>query len=495
MRYPVLLSRPMRDTWDPLPSPGSDGGTQRLSSARTAAPPPQGASPRGPGTLTHVWPRDWRLTPADSAFAWGCGALASLLLMPGGGPGGQRRSEDARRRLLPGRRPGVLRGGLAPPKAARPDPRSQSGKVPFAASEARVPRSLTLGGGKNQGLLGSRPTGRAVSHRAGRTGSRSRTPAPPDTAPAPGRARHCPPDGWRAGHPRPEPQRPPGRRRVAAVATARLCQERNFLLRRPLRSPGVARGGSAGRPAGSSSSSSSSRRPVELTRAPAPRARPPLSPPRPDALTEPPRLRGGRRSRAAAPRSESAGPAPAHSSLGSGEAAAAPSAREQRRLGRGGRPGRREGLLGAASGPRSGSLGGGCGRGGASTRRGAASGPWSPPPRAGERRTAGAHTRWAHAGEGPGGGCGHALASLPRLASGRPRAASARCARTLRPPAPPPPAGRAPASRRCGARAPGSSLPPPCGPAREAGRHRRFSETMILALTEVGSHVPIIQPN
>lgn len=176
MRYPVLLSRPRRDTWDPLPSPGSDGGTQLLSSARTAALPPQGASPRGPGTLTHVWPRDWRLTPADSAFAWGCGALASLLLMPGGGPGGQRRSEDARR-LLPCRRPGVLRGGLAPPKAARPDPRSQSGKVSFAASEARVPRSLTLGGGKTR-----------VSSEVGRQGGRSPT-APGGPAAGLGRPR------------------------------------------------------------------------------------------------------------------------------------------------------------------------------------------------------------------------------------------------------------------------------------------------------------------
>lgn len=70
-----------------------------------------------------------------------------------------------------------------------------------------------------------------------------------------------------------------------------------------------------------------------LTPAPARRARPPLPPPRRVAVTGSPRLRGVGRSRAAAPRSESPGQAPAHSSLSAGEAAA-PGAREQPRRGR-----------------------------------------------------------------------------------------------------------------------------------------------------------------
>lgn len=99
-----------------------------------------------------------------------------------------------------------------------------------------------------------------------------------------------------------------------------------------------------------------------ITQAPAPRARPLLTPPCPAAATEPPRPRGVGRSKAAAPLSENPGQAPAHSSLSPG-AAAALGSREQSRLGRaevscvsflpgrrGGLPGRRGGLRGATSG-------------------------------------------------------------------------------------------------------------------------------------------------
>ncbi|XP_054568223.1 serine/arginine repetitive matrix protein 1-like [Eptesicus fuscus] len=204
---------------------------------------------------------------------------------------GARRCSNgvSRPQRQPGRTRGVRKGCPSPPRARRS--RSLS---PSAVEKSGSPRKSA---NREGGLPPRRAERRRVSDaRASRRGPSS---AESSTLPTGRPARRA--SASRA----PAPSRPPPR--------------------------------SAGRPAGSSSSStssSSSRRPGELTRAPAPRARPPLPAPRPDAQTEPPRLRGGRRSRAAAPRSESAGPAPAHSSLGS-EAAATPSAREQRRLGRG----------------------------------------------------------------------------------------------------------------------------------------------------------------
>lgn len=211
--------------------------------------------------------------------------------------------------------------------------------------------------------------------------------------------------------------------------------------------------------------SSSSRRPVKLTPGPTPPERPPLTPPHPGPATEPPQLGGVRSSRAAALRSESPGQAPAHSSLSPG-AAAAPGAREQPRLRRAevssvsflpdrrspwGPPPRSLGSFAAAlSGG-----GGGCGRGSASTRCGAAA------------RSSPCGTVGPESAEEPGAftvghtpersrrvGVGRMARAgrRPQLASGRPRAAECEVrAHAPGPAAAPPPArpARAPASRRC----------------------------------------------
>lgn len=276
--------------------------------------------------------------------------------MPKGGSGRQHCRKDARWVLPCLHLSEMLRCGLPPPRGTWPDPR-RCGRFP---SPPPIPESLDLGGGKigvssevcQQGgrspaSPGSRSSG------AGRSGRRCRTPRLATRPPGPGRPGElprCPLDSRREGHPRPKYLRPPGRRR-----RRRRCyphgsvRERNFLLGRPLRSPGVWGGG--GERGAAPAGSSSSRRPVMLTPAPAPGARPPLPSLRRVAVTESPRLRRVRRSRAAAARSESPGEAPAHSSLSAGEAAA-PGAREQPRLGRAEvRPaaGRRGGLLRAAS--------------------------------------------------------------------------------------------------------------------------------------------------
>lgn len=110
-------------------------------------------------------------------------------------------------------------------------------------------------------------------------------------------------------------------------------RERNFLLRRPLSGPGVCGGGEARRPPPPGSSSSP--RPAQRARASAPRARPPLTPPRPTAVAEPPRLRGVGGSRAAAlgPRARGRRWLIPRSAPGR-RAAAGARAREQPRLGR-----------------------------------------------------------------------------------------------------------------------------------------------------------------
>lgn len=107
---------------------------------------------------------------------------------------------------------------------------------------------------KNKGLLGSLLTGkegglppRRESQAAAPgevAGRRSRTPAPPDAAPrlqAPGRAPPLPPrrPARRAFAPQmPAPSQPPPPLLLAHGSGG----ERNFLLRRPLRSPGVCGG-------------------------------------------------------------------------------------------------------------------------------------------------------------------------------------------------------------------------------------------------------------
>lgn len=106
-------------------------------------------------------------------------------------------------------------------RATWPDPGLLT--VPFPSSDASIPESLSLGGGKTRvssevGQQGGRsptsPGSRSCG--AGRSGRRARTPAPPDAAPGsgrPGERPRCALDRRREGHPRPECLRPPGRRR------------------------------------------------------------------------------------------------------------------------------------------------------------------------------------------------------------------------------------------------------------------------------------------
>lgn len=230
-------------------------------------------------------------------------------------------------------------------------------KVPFTSSDSRISRPRWW---KNRGLFGSLPTGRKVSRLAGKPKQRRwakrqkvSDAAPRDAAPwprAPGRAPTLPtrqPARRASASQIPAPSRPPPP--PPPLLPARLRQGAELPPRAATEKP--RRVGGGGERGAAPAGSSSSRRPVMLTPAPAPGARPPLPSLRRVAVTESPRLRRVRRSRAAAARSESPGEAPAHSSLSAGEAAA-PGAREQPRLGRAEvRPaaGRRGGLLRAAS--------------------------------------------------------------------------------------------------------------------------------------------------
>lgn len=193
------------------------------------------------------------------------------------------------------------------PKGRRP--RSEElCKVHLISSDVSIPPALNLlprgGGGENAGLLGSLPKGRKISPRgkaeAAAAGEASRldqavaraSPRRPAGSRRRAQLRRSTLDG-----------RPEGQSRLQylspGAAAAQSVRERNFLLRRPLSGPGVCGGGEARRPPPPGSSSSSPR-PVQSTRAPAPRARPPPTLPCPVAATGPPRLRGVGGSRAPA---------------------------------------------------------------------------------------------------------------------------------------------------------------------------------------------------
>lgn len=285
----------------------------------------------------------------------------------------------------------MLQGGLPPPKGSLP--RSEElQKAHLTTSGAPLPGPLHLGGGKIRGSSEVCQQGRrAVSRLAekakrrrpakSREGglARPRLPTPPP-APGSGESSAAAPStagakGIRA------PNACALAAAAAAVASARVWRGAELPPPAATEKPRRVRGGGEARRPPPPGSSSRSPPPSQLTPAPAVRTRPPVTPPRPAAVTEPPRLRSVGRRRAAAPQSESPGQAPAHSSLGAGEAAA-PGAQERLRLGRAevgsvcvlagrgppcGPPRRRLRSLAAAC-----SGGGGCGRGDASTRCGAA---------------------------------------------------------------------------------------------------------------------------
>lgn len=142
--------------------------------------------------------------------------------IPKGGSGRQHGRQDARW-LLPFLHLGeMLQRGLPLPQGnlARSE---ELLAVPVPSSDASRAESLNLGGGKIRvssevGQQGGRsPTSpESRSSGAGRSGRRSRTPAPPTRPPGsgrPGELPRCPPDRRREGHPRPKYLRPPGRRR------------------------------------------------------------------------------------------------------------------------------------------------------------------------------------------------------------------------------------------------------------------------------------------
>ncbi|XP_045442948.1 translation initiation factor IF-2-like isoform X2 [Pipistrellus kuhlii] len=175
------------------------------------------------------------------------GVPAGVLLMPRGEPGEQRRRrEDARRRrALPCRRPGMLRRGLPPPKAAKP--RGVGKGVPFASSGAvgksRVSSEVSghRGGRSPAGKPGSPGAGEAAAGLGPpRLRTRPRLRGELDAAHRPAGAK-----GIRA--PSPSASRPPPRsrcRRRAARSGAELPP------RAATEEPGRERweGGSAGRP-------------------------------------------------------------------------------------------------------------------------------------------------------------------------------------------------------------------------------------------------------
>ncbi|CAK6439345.1 unnamed protein product [Pipistrellus nathusii] len=188
------------------------------------------------------------------------GVPTGVLLMPRGGPGERRRRrEDAgRRRALPCRRPGMLRRGLPPPKAAKP--RGVGKGVPFASSGAAVPEPLTLGAaGESRvssevgGHRGGRsPAGKPGSPGAGEAAAgfgRPRLPTRPrlrgelDAARRPAGAKGIRAPSPSASRPPPPPPRSRCRRR-AALSGAELPP------RAATEEPGRERGegGSAGRP-------------------------------------------------------------------------------------------------------------------------------------------------------------------------------------------------------------------------------------------------------
>lgn len=144
-------------------------------------------------------------------------------------------------------------------------------------------------------------------------GRRSR-PTPP------GRLRRCPLDGWREGQSRPKYlsprlQRPP----PPLLLPHGSVRERNFLLRRPLRSPGVCRG-RGGAPAAPAPrllllAAAGSVNPGVCCRTEA--AADPAAPGCRGRAPAPPRR--GKKPSHGPPRSESPGRAPFHSSLSSGK--------------------------------------------------------------------------------------------------------------------------------------------------------------------------------
>lgn len=277
--------------------------------------------------------------------------------MPQGGRGKHRR-KDARW-LLPFLHNGGCSTGSPAPEGSRTRaPELQKGPLhllrcfgsrvsPLQWWEIRVSSEVGQRGGRSPTSPGSRSGG------AGRSGTRSQTPAPPDAAPGSEESsdaahRTAGAKGIRA--PRvPAPSRPP----PPPLLPHGSVRERNFLLGRPLRSPGVC----AGRERRAA-------RRLLLLLAAAGRVNPGACPPSEAAAAPAAPGRGNRLP--AAPRCEekpSRGPAVREPGAGScsflaqlwggggpGRAGAATP-----RAGRG-RPGRREGLLRAASGRSHGSL-------------------------------------------------------------------------------------------------------------------------------------------
>lgn len=363
-------------------------------------------------------------------------------------------------------------------------------KVPFTSSDSRISRPRWW---KNRGLFGSLPTGRKVSRLAGKPKQRRwakrqkvSDAAPRDAAPwprAPGRAPTLPtrqPARRASASQIPAPSRPPPP--PPPLLPARLRQGAELPPRAATEKPRrVGGGGARGRPrrllllsaAGDANPGACSRSEAAAAlAAPGRGDRVPTAPPREEkprrgrSVREP----GGGACSFLAQRRRGGGPGSAR--------AAAP------RAGRG-PPGRRPPwgppprCLGSLAAARS---GGGCGRGGASTRCGAAarsSSPVSLGP--GSAAQPGADSRWAHAGEGArvrGGAGGWARAGLawrPRLASGRPRAAEGEVrAHAPGPAAAPPLPGLRSSARPPGPRAPGAPCRRRLGAREEKVAHLRF---------------------
>lgn len=184
--------------------------------------------------------------------------VITRLFIPKGGSGRQHARQDARWLLPFLHLSEMLQRGLPLPQGNLAGS-EELWTVPFPSSDASIPESLNLGGGKirvssEAGQQGGRsPTSpESRSSGAGRSGGRSRTPAPPDAAPwlrAPGRAPTLPTRQAARRASASQIPAPPGRPPPPPLLLPHgSVSERNFLLGRPLRSPGVWGEGARGRP-------------------------------------------------------------------------------------------------------------------------------------------------------------------------------------------------------------------------------------------------------
>lgn len=172
------------------------------------------------------------------------GVLTSVVLIPEGGSGKQRRRKDARW-VLPFCTP-VDAPAWSPAPGGSLTRSEQLQKVHFTSSDASIPDSLNLRGakirvssevGQRGGLSPTSPGSRSSG--AGRSGRRSEAPGSglgDSCAALTGRlARRA------SASQVPAPSRPPPTPQPLLLPHGSV-RERNFLLGRPLRSPGVCGG-------------------------------------------------------------------------------------------------------------------------------------------------------------------------------------------------------------------------------------------------------------